>query len=103
MRTLAFDGRTGASGDMILATLIATGADPDVLEPVEASLGIEYRIGETVKNGIRATTVDVLFDEVGRDRVASGSSIEESDRYSHEYDETHEHGHSHSHDETHEH
>lgn len=103
MRTLAFDGRTGASGDMLLATLIAIGADPDVLEPVEASLGIEYRVGETVKNGIHATTVDVLFDEEGRDRAASGWSIGESDRYSHEHDEAHEHDHSHSHGDTHDH
>jgi len=34
MRILAFDGRMGASGDMILATLLDAGADPDVLEPV---------------------------------------------------------------------
>jgi len=28
MRTLVFDGRTGAAGDMICAALIAAGADP---------------------------------------------------------------------------
>ncbi len=62
MRTLAFDGRTGASGDMILAALVAAGADPDVLDPVEDALGVEYRIDESTKNGISATTVDVLTD-----------------------------------------
>jgi uncharacterized protein (TIGR00299 family) protein len=61
MRTLAFEGRTGAAGDMILAALVAAGADPDVLAPVEDALGVEYRIGGTTKNGITATTVDVLL------------------------------------------
>jgi len=35
MRTLALDGRMGASGDMLLAVLLAAGADRDVLAPVE--------------------------------------------------------------------
>ncbi|WP_418282794.1 nickel pincer cofactor biosynthesis protein LarC [Halorubrum sp. DTA98] len=63
MRTLAFDGRTGAAGDMICAALIAAGADPDVLARVEQHLPVRYDIGETVKHGIRATTVDVLLAE----------------------------------------
>nr|WP_277986603.1 nickel insertion protein [Natrinema altunense] len=33
MRTLVFDGRMGASGDMILAALLDAGADPAALEP----------------------------------------------------------------------
>jgi uncharacterized protein (DUF111 family) len=40
MRTLAFDGRMGASGDMILAALLAAGADPGVLDPVESALDV---------------------------------------------------------------
>jgi len=63
MQTLAFDGRTGASGDMILAALVAAGADPGVFAPVEAALPIEYRVGTTTKHGIEATTVDVLVDD----------------------------------------
>jgi|GEM_PF-3489157 len=31
MRVLAFDGRMGASGDMVLAALLDAGADPDAL------------------------------------------------------------------------
>ncbi|EMA64131.1 nickel insertion protein, partial [Halorubrum kocurii] len=63
MRTLVFDGRTGAAGDMICAALIAAGADPDVLTPVADRLPVRYEVGETTKSGIRATTVDVLLDD----------------------------------------
>ena len=59
MRVLAFDGRMGASGDMILAALLDAGADPDVLEPVTDALPVEYRISDVDKSGIAATTVDV--------------------------------------------
>lgn len=85
MRTLVFDGRTGAAGDMICAALIAAGADPDVLRPVERRLPVRYAVDETVKRGIRATTVDVLID----------------DNHGHEHGHTH--GHSHSHEHGHEH
>ena len=84
MDTLAFDGRMGASGDMLLASLLAVGADRDALAPVEATLDVEYRVGETTKNGIAATTVDVLLTD-----EASG---DESDGHGHD------HGHSHDHD-----
>jgi uncharacterized protein (TIGR00299 family) protein len=80
MHTLAFDGRMGASGDMLLGTLIAAGADPTVLDPVEAALDLRYRVGSTTKAGIEATTVDVLLDDDGSD-----------DRPSH--DHGHDHGH----------
>lgn len=63
MRTLAFDGRLGASGDMILGALLAAGADPDALAPVEDALDVRYEVSETVKNGIRATSVDVVLVE----------------------------------------
>ncbi len=88
MQTLAFDGRTGASGDMILAALIAAGADPDALTPVEDVLPIEYRIGETTKNGIAATTVDVLIED----------GQEESGVHGHEDGHPHDHDHDHSHE-----
>ena len=45
MTTLAFDGRMGASGDMLLGALLAAGADPAVLAPVEDALDVRYEIG----------------------------------------------------------
>ena len=63
MRTLAFDGRMGASGDMLLATLLAAGADPDVLAPVEEALEIRYEATRVDEHGIAATRVRVLFDD----------------------------------------
>ncbi|GAB6879932.1 nickel pincer cofactor biosynthesis protein LarC [Halorubrum gandharaense] len=112
MRTLAFDGRTGAAGDMVCAALIAAGADPAVLAPVEDALPVRYEVGETTKNGIRATTVDVLLtetdggedDEEGSHGHSHGHSHDHGDGLSHDHshphgDEDHNHDdHSHSHD-----
>ncbi|WP_148415193.1 nickel pincer cofactor biosynthesis protein LarC [Haloferax sp. KTX1] len=63
MRLLAFDGRMGASGDMLLGALVAAGADQSVLSPVEDALDVTYRVHEVDKNGILATKVDVLLPE----------------------------------------
>ncbi|MDV7350896.1 nickel pincer cofactor biosynthesis protein LarC [Halorubrum distributum] len=100
MRTLVFDGRTGAAGDMICAALIAAGADPDVLAPVSDALPVRYEIGETEKNGIRATTVDVLVDD-GDGAVEADA--DHSHDHDHDHDHDHSHGHEHSHDHEHEH
>jgi uncharacterized protein (TIGR00299 family) protein len=56
---LAFDGRAGASGDMLLGALLAAGADPDALSPVEDALGVTYRVECTVEQGAAATDVTV--------------------------------------------
>ena len=92
MRTLAFDGRMGASGDMLLGALLAAGTDPDALSPVEDALPVSYRIGRTTQTGIRATTVDVLLTD---------QDSEESEGDDHSHDDPHEHDHSHEHDHTH--
>ncbi|MFB6122450.1 MAG: nickel pincer cofactor biosynthesis protein LarC [Haloferacaceae archaeon] len=83
MRTLAFDGRMGASGDMLLGALVAVGADPAVLAPVEEAIGVRYDVGETRKNGIRATSVDVLRDD-------------QSDPNAHDDHDDHDHDHDHA-------
>jgi hypothetical protein len=70
---------------MLLASLLAVGADRDALSPVEATLDVEYRVGETTKNGIAATTVDVLLTGASADSADGGEG-------------THEHSHGHSHD-----
>jgi len=63
MKTLAFDGRMGASGDMLCAALVAAGADTAVLAPVEDALDVRYAVGSTTKAGIAATTVDVVIGD----------------------------------------
>ena len=112
MRTLAFDGRTGASGDMILAALVATGADPAVLSPVEDSLDVEYQIGETTRNGIAATTVDVVVSGAATDKAGGANGGHDHDHghthdhdhdHSHTHDHDHDHGHTHDHDHDHSH
>ena len=84
MRTLVFDGRTGAAGDMICGALLAAGADPAVLAPVERRLPVRYEIGDTVKNDIRATTVDVVLT----DQEEGGPAANAGDRH-----DEHAHGH----------
>jgi uncharacterized protein (TIGR00299 family) protein len=104
MRVLAFDGRMGASGDMILAALLDAGADPDVLEPVTDALEVEYRIDEAEKSGIAATVADVLLTDESVDGARSHEHEESDDEHDHEHaDGTHGHeGHDHG-DGTHDH
>lgn len=100
MRVLAFDGRMGASGDMILAALLDAGADPDSLEPVTDALEVEYRIAEADKSGIAATTVDVVLTDADADADGEHDHEESESGHGHSHDHDHDHGHSH---ETHDH
>ncbi|MGN8212740.1 nickel pincer cofactor biosynthesis protein LarC [Halococcus salifodinae] len=97
MRTLAFDGRMGASGDMLCGALLAAGADPDVLRPVEDALDVRYATDETTKNGIRATTVDVLLD--ADDERDDHDADDGHGHHDHRHD--HDHNHANGHDHTH--
>lgn len=61
MRTIVFDAFSGASGDMILGTLISLGADGEkVRKVIESAVDVSVRIGEANKRGICA--VDVHID-----------------------------------------
>jgi len=91
-KLLAFDGRMGASGDMILATLIDVGADASVLEPVEAALGLEYRIGEKTTCGIHATTVDVLLQDSGEEQDETHAGGDDLEAHGHSHNDAHNHG-----------
>ena len=100
MRTLAFDGRLGASGDMLLGALLAVGADRSVLDPVESTLPVRYAVDSTVKNGIAATTVDVLLTDGSADDSAD-AEVEHAHTYTHDHNHSHAHDDGHSHDHTH--
>lgn len=100
MQTLAFDGRMGASGDMILGALLASGADPDVLTPIEHALNIEYDVGATTKNGIRSTRVVVRRTGEGPHKSGETHDHEAGDGHDHHHDHDDEH---HHHDHDHEH
>ena len=116
MRTLAFDGRMGASGDMLLGALLAAGADRDALAPVEDALQVRYRTHEVTKAGIGATAVDVLLtDEVSdEDEEVDGHQHGDNERghadgHDHgddgngqDHEDSHDHGdHGHTHAEGH--
>jgi uncharacterized protein (TIGR00299 family) protein len=73
MRTLAFDGQMGASGDMLLGALLAAGADRAVLTPVEDALEVTYAVDTVQRAGIAAVDVDVrLGDEGGQHAEGHG-------------------------------
>jgi len=104
MQTLAFDGRTGAAGDMLLAALLAAGADPDALAPVTDALPVEYRLDRRDEHGITATTVDVLLtdetDEDGEETGGAGSdeslpSLDKAGPNGHAHGDGDESGHTH--------
>jgi pyridinium-3,5-bisthiocarboxylic acid mononucleotide nickel chelatase len=103
MQTLAFDGRMGASGDMILAALLDAGADPGVLEPVTTALNLEYRIDGTVKCGIDSTTVDVLLTDAGDEQSNSRDRDDDETHHHHHESDGDDHGHSHEHEHGHTH
>ncbi|SNZ05532.1 hypothetical protein SAMN06269185_0884 [Natronoarchaeum philippinense] len=115
MRQLAFDGRTGASGDMVLGALLAAGADRDALAPVEDALDVRYVVSETDRAGIAATAVDVVLDGGDGDAHDADDHSHEHDAedylqkhgvgHSHEHSHDTSHGHSneHSHDHPHDH
>ena len=84
MRTLAFDGRMGASGDMLLAALLAAGADTDALAPVEDALGVRYEIDRVDEHGIAATQVRVVLD--GDDGNVGREDADEDYAHTHDHD-----------------
>ncbi|SIR29640.1 hypothetical protein SAMN05421858_2141 [Haladaptatus litoreus] len=100
MRTLAFDGRMGASGDMILGALLDAGADRSALDPVENALDVEYSVERTVKNGISSTRVRVLL---AGDSPGDESPNDGDEHDPHEHGHEHEHGPKHTHEDGHQH
>jgi uncharacterized protein (TIGR00299 family) protein len=112
---LALDGRMGASGDMLLGALLAAGADPAVLDPVEAALDVRYDIGTTTRCGIEATDVTVLRtgtdggrrgddpdehssgDSHDRDDAPDDHGRRDDDGYNHGHEDNHRHGDGHNH------
>lgn len=99
MDTLAFDGRTGAAGDMILGALLAAGADRDALAAVESALPVRYEVATADRNGITATRVRVVHDHAG----AAGDADHDADHGGEDHaaadhDHSHDHDHDHSHD-----
>ncbi|MFC7096732.1 nickel pincer cofactor biosynthesis protein LarC [Halobaculum marinum] len=110
MRTIAFDGRMGAAGDMILGALVAAGADPEVLAPVEDALPVRYEFESVDRNGIASTRARVRHldaDDEAHDDADHGGEGHDHDHPhdasedAHGYDHDEGAGHSHDHDHSH--
>jgi len=92
MSILIFDGRMGASGDMILGSLLDAGADPAALKPVEQALSLRYEHEAVRTNGIGATSVSITraeSDTTATDEAAEHANSQEA----HEHSEDHVHTH----------
>jgi pyridinium-3,5-bisthiocarboxylic acid mononucleotide nickel chelatase len=64
MTILAFQPFSGASGDMIVGSLIDLGADASIVqESMEAAANVEVEIHRVSKSGICATQVNVVAEE----------------------------------------
>ncbi|WP_254271858.1 nickel pincer cofactor biosynthesis protein LarC [Haloarcula marina] len=106
MRTLAFDGRMGAAGDMLLGALLAAGADRSVLDPVEEALDVAYAVSTVDRNGVSATRVEVLLRDADDGAHDDDHAHHETDHEHSHGDESHDHdhdGHTHDHDHSHDH
>ncbi|MEZ3142973.1 nickel pincer cofactor biosynthesis protein LarC [Halobaculum sp. MBLA0143] len=90
MRTLAFDGRTGAAGDVILGTLVAAGADPAVLAPVTEALPVEYAFESVEERGVAATRARVVSTRDERSDGPGHDDTHDGDHDDHAH--THDHG-----------
>ncbi|MFC7046599.1 nickel pincer cofactor biosynthesis protein LarC [Halobacteriaceae archaeon GCM10025711] len=96
MTTLAFDGRMGASGDMVLGALVAAGADPAVLDPVTDHLDVTYDVDDVVKNGIAATKVTVRHTGADDGHGHHHGDDSHGDDHDHSEGSGHNHGHDHN-------
>ncbi|MFB6113716.1 MAG: nickel pincer cofactor biosynthesis protein LarC [Halodesulfurarchaeum sp.] len=83
---------------MLLGTLVSIGADPGVLERVEAVLPVEYEIHQVDRTGIQATHVRVTSIGSGGEGTASDGS-ESGEK--HDDGHRHHEGHHHDDDQTH--
>ena len=97
MQTLAFDGRMGASGDMLLGALLAVGADAAVLAPVEEALAVRYEIGTTTKCGIEATDVSVVRTDTDDSETGHSHATDNTHKDGSTHGEEHTHNHTHNH------
>ncbi|MDA0577756.1 MAG: nickel pincer cofactor biosynthesis protein LarC [Verrucomicrobia bacterium] len=105
MNHLRFDSIGGASGDMILASLIDAGVKADDLRRPLASLNIgefSLKVSRVTRDGHAATCVRV--DIPGAHTHAKRPHARHAHTHDHEHDHQHDHGHApHDHDHAHHH
>ncbi len=108
MKILRFDSVGGASGDMILGTLIGLGADPRQLNAELARLlpeekfeiKVDGHASHGISNGIRASVVVGQQSPHQHCHPHDGGHDHDHD---HDHDHKHEHEHKHDHDDDHKH
>lgn len=100
MRVLFWDTFAGISGDMALGSLIALGADPEIIVNQLHSIGLtEFVLDVRSRqvHGIQATDIDVVIPAMNR---GPAHPLQKHDT---EHDHNKDHGHKHEHEHEHEH
>jgi len=110
MKIAYIDCIAGASGDMLLGSLIAAGVDPAELISELDSLGLTestLRVTDVLKNGFAAKKVDVLVDYDGKpipaEQFGAVSFVQQATTQTVSHDHRHDHNHDHDHDHSHSH
>ena len=101
MKIAYLDCIAGASGDMLLGCLIASGVDRTGLLQQLSTLGLtesSLRVRDVLKNGFAATKVDVLVDYDGNPVPADEHGAIKIADHVHSHSHDHDHDHSHSED-----
>lgn len=101
-RVVWFNCAAGVAGDMVMASLVDAGADPDAVADAIAALGVDgYALGfESVQRcGIRSTWANVVIDHFDELHAAwhHGRDHQHPHEHPHEHDHDHEHEHEHGH------
>lgn len=93
MRVLFWDTFAGISGDMALGSLIALGADPEIIVDQLHSIGLTefvLDVRQRQVHGIQATDIDVIINQP-----------DHGYGHDHKHDDDHNHDHNHKHDHDH--
>lgn len=108
MKILYWDTFAGISGDMALGSLIALGADPDIIVSQLHSMGLTdfvLEVKERQVHGIKATDINVLISPQLSEQEENkhNHKNEHKHNYNHDHDHTHDHDHDHGHGQQHHH
>ena len=114
MKSLYFECQTGISGDMIVASLLDAGADPQVLQKALDSIpadGFTTKISRVQKSGVDMCDFDVILDSAHQNHDHEMEYLyghtEHADsrheEHEHHQDEHEHHHHDHEHDGHHHH
>ncbi|EGW40830.1 LarC family nickel insertion protein [Desulfosporosinus sp. OT] len=94
MKVLYWDTFAGISGDMALGSLVALGADPEIIINQLHSIGLTEFVLEVRSRkvqGIQATDIDVVISENKHDHAHCPKQHDQANGHKHSHDHNHNH------------